>query len=116
MVNRRNLKRLSISEILNSLKQDLLKEETSPEVDSELASIINLIPKDRLSEEKLQEKMNKHQEWMLSTHLFQEIVVTWKTPTIDVFASRLNKQVAFYASWKPDSEATYEGRIFDQLE
>lgn len=74
------------------------------------------MPKDRLSEKKLQEKMNKHQEWMLSTHLFQEIVVTWKTPTIDVFASRSNKQVTFYGSWKPDSEATYEGCIFDQLE
>ena len=71
------------SEILNSLKQDLLKEETSPEVDSELASKINSMPKDGLSEEKLQEKVNKHQEWMLSTHLFQEIVVTWGTPTIE---------------------------------
>lgn len=104
------------SEILNSLKQDLLKEETSPEVDRELASIINSMPKDGLSEEKLQEKINKHQEWMLSTHLFQEIVVTWGTPIIDVFTSRLNKQIAFYASWKPDPEATYEGCIFDQLE
>ena len=93
-----------------------MKEETSPEVDSELANIINSMPKDGLSEKKLQEKMNKHQEWMLSTHLFQEIVVKWKTPTIDVFTTRLNKQVAFYASWKPDSEATYEGCIFDQLE
>lgn len=70
------MKRLSISETLNSLNQDLLKKETSPEVDSELASIINSMPKDGLSEEKLQEKMNKYQEWMLSTHLFQEIVVT----------------------------------------
>lgn len=104
------------SEILNSLKQDLLKEETSPEVDRELASIINSMPKDGLSEEKLQEKISKHQEWMLSTHLFQEIVVTWGTPIIDVFTSRLNKQIAFYASWKPDPEATYEGCIFDQLE
>ena len=70
------MKRLSISETLNSLNQDLLKKETSPEVDSELASIINSMPKDGLSEEKLQEKMNKYQEWMLSTHLFQEIVAT----------------------------------------
>ena len=50
-VNHRNMKRLSISEILNSLNQDLLKKETSPEVDSELASIINSMPKDGLSEE-----------------------------------------------------------------
>jgi len=36
------------SEILNSLKQDLLNEETSAEVDSELASIINSTLKDGL--------------------------------------------------------------------
>lgn len=85
----------------------MLKEETSPEVDSELASIINSMPMAGLSEEKLQEKMNKYEEWMLSTHLFQEIVATWGTPTIDLFASRLNKQLAFDVSWKPDPEATY---------
>ena len=88
-----------------------MKEETSPEVDSELASIINSMPKDGLSEEKLQEKVNKHQEWMLSTHLFQEIVVTWGTPTIEASCFK-----QFYLCWKPDSEATYEGCIFDQLE
>ena len=71
---------------------------------------------DRLSEEKLPEKMNKYQEWMLSTHLFQEIVASWGTPTLDFFASSLNKQVAFYASWKPDPEATYERCIFHLLE
>ena len=48
------------SEVLNSLKQDLLKEDTSPEVDSELAIIINSMLKDGLSEEKLQDKMNKY--------------------------------------------------------
>ena len=48
------------SEILNSLKQDLLEEETSAEVDSELASIINSMLKDGLPEEKLQDKLNKY--------------------------------------------------------
>ena len=74
------------------------------------------MPMDGLSEEKLQEKMNKFQEWMLSTQLFQEIVATLGTPTLDLFAFSLNKQVAFYASWKPDPEATYGGYIFDLLE
>ena len=32
---------------------------------------------------------------------------TWGEPTIDLFASRLNKQINCYASWKPDPEATY---------
>ena len=48
------------SEVLNSLKQDLLKEDASPEVDSELETIINSMLKDRLPEEKLQDKMNKY--------------------------------------------------------
>ena len=48
------------SEILNSLKQDLLKEETSPEVDSELPRMINWMLKDGLPEEKLQDKVNKY--------------------------------------------------------
>ena len=48
------------SEILNSLKQDLLKEETSAEVDSELASIINSMLKNGLPEEKLQDKLSKY--------------------------------------------------------
>ena len=60
-----------------------------------LASIINSMPKDGLSEEKLQDKMKKYQEWTPLTHLFQQIVATWGTPSIDLFASRLNKQVAF---------------------
>ena len=40
------------SKILNSLKQDLLKEETSPKVDSELTGIINSMLKDGLPEKK----------------------------------------------------------------
>ena len=41
------------SEVLNSLKNDLQKEETGPDVDSELASIINTLIKNGLPEEKL---------------------------------------------------------------
>ena len=48
-----------------------------------------------------------NKEWLLSTHLFQEIFAIWGEPTIDLFASRLNKQVACYASWKPNPEASY---------
>ena len=37
-----------------------MKEETSAEADSELASIINSMLKDRLPEEKLQDELNKY--------------------------------------------------------
>ena len=49
-----------------------------------------------------------NKEWMLSAHLFQQITDIWGKPTIDLFASRLNKrQINCYASWKPDPEANY---------
>ena len=48
------------SKVLNSLKQDMQKDETGPNVDSELASIINTLIKDGLPDEKLQDKMNKY--------------------------------------------------------
>ena len=48
------------SKVLSSLKQDMQKDETGPNVDSELASIINTLIKDGLPHEKLQDKMNKY--------------------------------------------------------
>lgn len=44
---------------------------------------------------------------MLSPRLFCKIIDIWGKPTIDLFASRLNKQLDCYASWKPNPEATY---------
>ena len=46
--------------MLSSLKQDMQKDETGPNVDSELATIINTLIKDGLPDEKLQDKMNKY--------------------------------------------------------
>lgn len=47
-------------EVLNSLKQDLKKEETGLAVNTDLASVVNAMLKDGLPEEKLQEKLNKY--------------------------------------------------------
>ena len=46
-------------------------------------------------------------EWMIPKNYFNDIVRTFGTPDIDLFASRLNKQLPVYASWKPDPESTY---------
>ena len=46
-------------------------------------------------------------EWMLSPSVFQNIVHLWGTPDIDLFASRLNKQLPIYASWRPEPNSTY---------
>ncbi len=42
---------------------------------------------------------------MLDTTVFQALVDLWGEPGWDLFASRLNKQVENYASWKPDPDA-----------
>lgn len=48
------------SKVLSSLNQDMQKDGTGPNMDSELASIINTLIKDGLPDEKLQDKMNKY--------------------------------------------------------
>ena len=48
------------SKVLDSLKQDMQNNETGPNVDSELASIINTLIKDGLPDERLQDKMSKY--------------------------------------------------------
>lgn len=50
---------------------------------------------------------NDNVEWQLDTSIFEQIVRTWGRPEIDMFASRVNKQVSEFVSWKPDAEATH---------
>ena len=48
---------------------------------------------------------NDNTEWMLKRSLFRRICTHFGTPSIDLFASRLNNQVAQYCSWQPDPGA-----------
>ena len=41
-------------------------------------------------------------EWQLNPQTYSDITHEFGSPTIDLFASRLNYQVTCYASWKPD--------------
>ena len=41
-------------------------------------------------------------EWMFSLKIFKYLVELFQIADIDVFASRLNKQLPKYASWMPD--------------
>lgn len=50
---------------------------------------------------------NENVEWMLNKKIFQQIVYLWQQPEIDMFASRLNKQVEKFVSWKPDPDAMH---------
>lgn len=47
-------------------------------------------------------------EWMLNPRVLKQALKTLKVqPEIDLFASRLNKQMPTYCSYKPDPEAAY---------
>jgi hypothetical protein len=52
-------------------------------------------------------KFNENVEWMLDRTIFLKLIDRWGTPTIDLFASRLNKQIDKFVSWYPDPEAKY---------
>ena len=42
--------------------------------------------------------------------MFSQIRDLWVNPEIDLFATRVNTQLAIFASWKPDPEATHTDR------
>lgn len=46
-------------------------------------------------------------EWAIPMHVFDKITDLFGVPEVDLFASRLNKKLDRYASWKPDPESTY---------
>ena len=52
-------------------------------------------------------KVDDQIEWMLSKSVFDKLTLKWGMPEIDLFASRLNKQVAAYCSYRPDPGASY---------
>ncbi|XP_045124296.1 uncharacterized protein LOC123512156 [Portunus trituberculatus] len=50
---------------------------------------------------------NSWHECKLDVNVFSSLCSTFGTPSIDLFASRLNKQIPIFCSWKPDPEAMY---------
>ena len=51
--------------------------------------------------------INDRHEWKLDSHIFSTLYNVFGTPSIDLFASRLNKQVNTFSSWMPDPEARH---------
>lgn len=45
-------------------------------------------------------------EWMLNPRIFRQVCRKLGSPSIDLFASRLNKQLPIYCAWQPDPGAT----------
>ena len=48
---------------------------------------------------------NMDTEWMLNPKLFHKLCLIFDTPEVDAFATRLNRQLPTFFSWKPDPEA-----------
>ena len=47
-------------------------------------------------------KFSDNIEWSLDINIFDRLYQTFGTPQIDLFASRLNKKLSHYFSWRPD--------------
>ena len=52
-------------------------------------------------------KFDDSKEWMLDPIIFSNLCSLWGTPSIDLFASRLNKQINDYVSYLPDPDSTF---------
>ena len=50
-------------------------------------------------------KFNEAIEWKLNPDAFNKIVKRFGKPDIDLFATRINKQIDAYVSWQPEPEA-----------
>ena len=63
--------------------------------------------KENRTADRMSRKFDDQIEWMLNKSVFNQIENKWGTPTLDLFASRLNKQVSEYCSYTPDPDAKY---------
>lgn len=62
---------------------------------------------DNIEADRKSRKFNDHIEWQLNVDKFNKICKLWGRPEIDLFASRLNKQVHKFCSWTLDPESTF---------
>ena len=64
-----------------------------------------IIPgKENIEADKDSRKFQDTTEWQLNPKIYKAVYDTFGTPEIDLFASRINKQIEKYVSWKPEPE------------
>ena len=63
--------------------------------------------KENIEADMASRQRNDRHEWKLNELIFRDLCHVFGTPSIDLFASRLNKQVNLFCSWRPDPEAAY---------
>ena len=68
---------------------------------------ISLPGKENVDADRESRTFNDNTEWSLEENIFQSIVKTYGMPSFDLFASRINRKVSRYVSWRPDPEAQF---------
>ena len=68
---------------------------------------ISLPGKENVDADKESRVFNDSIEWALREKIFHDIFKLYGKPSIDPFASRINKIVARYVSWRPDPEVQF---------
>ena len=56
-------------------------------------------------------KFHDVSEWMLSKNIFNHLIAYFGMSEIELFASRLNKQLHRYTSWIPDPDALHRDKM-----
>ena len=70
-----------------------------------ILSSAHIAGSENLTADRLSKDRNIDKEWKLNTDIFHQISYNFGVPCIDLFASRMNKQVARFVSFYPDSQA-----------
>ena len=68
---------------------------------------ISLPGKENVEADREYRTFNNNTEWSLKEYIFHSIVETHGMPSIDLFASRINRELPCYVSWKPDPQAQF---------
>jgi len=63
--------------------------------------------KENVKADKASREFRDETEWRLNPKMFKKICMNVCTPEIDLFASRLNKQLKEFCSWQPDPQARF---------
>ena len=61
--------------------------------------------KQNIEADRFSRDFNETIEWKLNPDIFNKVTKLLGTPSIDLFASRINYQIKRYVSWKPDPKA-----------
>ena len=68
-------------------------------------SAVHIPGKDNIIPDNLSRCFKDTSEWKLKVSIFRKILKQFFVPEIDLFASRINKQLDLYVSWYPDPHA-----------